>query len=98
MMKINHLSNPEKLYTQIRATEHKTDGEVDGYRVSGIRRKSVFYKLGVKNGDIIHNVNGMPLTNLNGAMEAYQSLQSSRDFSFEITRRKKKRKMEYEVR
>ncbi|MEC7985435.1 MAG: type II secretion system protein GspC [Myxococcota bacterium] len=92
------LSNPEKLYTQIRATEHKTDGEVDGYRVSGIRRKSIFYKLGVKNGDIIHGVNGMPLTNLNNAMEAYQSLQSSRDFSFDITRRKKKRKMEYEVR
>lgn len=92
------LQNPEKLYTQIRATEHKKDGEVDGYRVSGIRRKSIFYKLGIKNGDVIHNVNGMPLTNLNEAMKAFESLQSSRDFNFDITRRRKKRSMEYEVR
>ena len=92
------LQNPEKLYTQIRATEHKKDGEVDGYRVSGIRRKSVFYKLGIKNGDVIHNVNGMPLTNLSEAMKAFESLQSSRDFNFDITRRRKKRTMEYEVR
>lgn len=92
------LQNPEKLYTQIRATEHKKDGEVDGYRVSGIRRKSIFYKLGIKNGDVIHNVNGMSLTNLNEAMKAFESLQSSRDFNFDITRRRKKRTMEYEVR
>ena len=92
------LQNPEKLYTQIRATEHKKDGEVDGYRVSGIRRKSIFYKLGIKNGDVIHNVNGMPLTNLNEAMKAFESLQSSRDFNFNVTRRRKKRTMEYEVR
>ena len=92
------LQNPEKLYTQIRATEHKTDGEVDGYRVSGIRRKSIFFKLGIKNGDVIHSVNGLPLTNLNEAMKAFESLQSSRDFSFDVTRRRKKRTMEYEVR
>ena len=92
------LQNPEKLYTQIRATEHKKDGEVDGYRVSGIRRKSIFYKLGIKNGDVIHSVNSLPLTNLNEAMKAFESLQSSRDFSFDITRRRKKRTMEYEVR
>ena len=92
------LQNPEKLYTQIRATEHKKDGEIDGYRVSGIRRKSIFYKLGIKNGDVIHNVNDMPLTNLNEAMKAFESLQSSQDFNFNITRRRKKRTMEYEVR
>jgi general secretion pathway protein C len=92
------LQNPEKLYSQIRATEHKKDGEVDGYRVSGIRRKSIFYKLGIKNGDVIHNVNGMSLTNLNDAMKAFESLQSSRDFNFDITRRRKNRTMEYEVR
>lgn len=92
------LKNPEKLYTQIRATEHKTDGAIDGYRLSGIRRQSIFYKLGIKNGDVIHSVNGMPLTNLSEAMKALDSLQSSRDFSFDVTRRRNKHTMEYEVR
>ena len=93
------LKNPEKLYSQIRAVPHKdSDGNVDGYRLSGIRRKSIFYKLGVKNGDIVHGVNGKDLNSMSGAMDAFNSLQNARDFSFDITRRRKKQTMEYEVR
>ena len=93
------LKNPEKLYSQIRAVPHKdSDGNVDGYRLSGIRRKSIFYKLGVKNGDIVHGVNGKELNSMSGAMDAFNSLQNARDFSFDITRRRKKQTMEYEVR
>ncbi len=93
------LENPEKLYTQIRAVPHKgADGEIDGYRLSGIRRKSFFKKLGIKNGDIIHTVNGKSLTSMSSAMEAYNSLVDERDFTFELTRRNKQQTFEYEVR
>jgi type II secretion system protein C len=93
------LSNPEKLYTQVRVTPHKDqDGNIDGYRMTGIRRKSLFYKLGIKNGDIVHNVNGQPLNSLSSAMDAYNSLGNSRDFNFDVTRRKNKQTFEYEVR
>ena len=93
------LKNPEKLYSQIRAVPHKdSNGEIDGYRLSGIRRKSVFYKLGVKNGDIVHSVNGRSLNSMSSALDAFNSLQSSREFSFDLTRRRKQQTMEYEVR
>ena len=93
------LSNPEKLYTQVRVTPHKdANGDIDGYRMTGIRRKSLFYKLGVKNGDIVHSVNGQPLTSLSAAMDAYNSLGNSRSFNFDITRRKNKQTFDYEVR
>lgn len=93
------LENPEQLATQVRVIPHKDDsGSIDGYRLSGIRRNSIFYKLGVKNGDIIHNVNGMPLDSMSSAMDAYNSLGSSKNFSFEITRRRQKQNFEYEVR
>lgn len=93
------LANPEKLYTQVRVTPHKdSNGDIDGYRMTGIRRKSLFYKLGVKNGDIVHSVNGQPLTSLSAAMDAYNSLGNSRAFSFDITRRKNKQTFDYEVR
>jgi general secretion pathway protein C len=93
------LKNPEKLYSQIRAVPHKdANGEIDGYRLSGIRRKSIFYKLGVKNGDIVHNVNGKSLNSMSSALDAFNSLQSSREFSFDLTRRRKQQTMEYEVR
>jgi len=78
---------------------HKgSDGEVDGYRLSAIRRGSLFDKLGIKNGDVVHAVNGLPLTNMEGAMSAFQSLQSEDEFSFDVTRRNKKSTFEYEIR
>lgn len=93
------LENPEQLASQVRVIPHKDEGgQIDGYRLSGIRRNSIFYKLGVKNGDIIHNVNGMPLDSMSNAMDAYNSLGSSKNFSFEITRRRQKQNFEYEVR
>ncbi len=93
------VSNVEKLATQIRVVPHKgPDGEVDGYRLSAIRRGSLFDKLGVKNGDIVHDVNGHALTSADGALKAYQALQNDSSFTFEVTRRNKKQTFEYEVR
>ena len=93
------LENPEALASQVRVVPHRgTDGEVDGYRLSGIRRSSLFDKLGIKNGDIVHTVNGRELNSTSSALDAYQSLQNERNFSFEITRRNKRQSMEYEIR
>lgn len=93
------LENPEQLYSQVRAVPHKgPDGEVDGYRLSGIRRKSVFHKLGIKNGDIVHGVNGQSLTSMSAAMEAFNGLQNEKNFSFDLTRRSNRKTQEYEIR
>jgi general secretion pathway protein C len=93
------LENPEALYTQIRAVPHKgPDGQVDGYRLSGIRRKSVFHQLGIKNGDIVHGVNGKSLNSMSAAMDAFNGLQNDKNFSFDITRRNNKKTFEYEIR
>ncbi len=93
------MANPEKLASQVRVAPHKgPDGDIDGYRLSGIRRNSFFKKLGVKNGDIVHSVNGQPLTSMSSAMNAYESLQNDKNFSFDITRRNQRQTYEYEIR
>ena len=93
------LANVESLATQIRVVPHKdTGGDIDGYRLSGIRRGSLFDKLGIKNGDIVHGVNGMGLTSADGALKAYQSLQSESGFTFDLTRRNQKQTFEYDIR
>ncbi len=93
------LENPDKLASQIRAVP-KTDesGKVIGYRLSGIKRSSLFRKLGIKNGDVVHAVNGHDLTSISSALAAFDSLQSERSFKFDVTSRKKKQTYEYEVR
>lgn len=93
------LGNIDSLISQVRATPHKgPDGEIDGFRLSAIRRGSLLQKLGIKNGDVIHGVNGAPLTSATGAMGAFQSMQSERSFSFDVTRRNQKNTFEYTIR
>ena len=71
------MENPEQLYSQIRAVPHKgPDGKVD-YRL-GDPPKSVFHKLGIKNGDIVHGVNGQSLTSMSAAMDAFNGLRTRR--------------------
>jgi type II secretion system protein C len=93
------LSNIENVASQLHAVPHRgPDGQVDGYRLSAIRRGSLLQKLGIKNGDIVHAVNGFPLTDTTSAMSAYQSMQNERHFSFDITRRNQKQTFDYDVR
>lgn len=82
-----------------RAIPHRgSDGSIDGYRLSGIRRGTAGEKLGIRNGDIVHKVNGYDLTSMSEAMKAFQELQKEDSFNFELTRRGKKQTMEYDVR
>jgi general secretion pathway protein C len=93
------MNNFEALAGQLRVVPHKdSSGAVDGYRLSAIRRGSLFDKLGIKNGDIVHAVNGTPLTSTEGALATYQTLKNERTFSFDITRRNQRQTMQYEVR
>ncbi len=92
------LGSVETLATQIRAVPKTENGEIVGFRLSSVRKGSTFDKLGIKNGDVVHNVNGKALTSADGALGAYQTLSGESNFNFEITRRNQKMTIEYEVR
>ena len=93
------LGNLESFAGQLRVVPHKdASGNVDGFRLSAIRKGSLFEKLGIKNGDILHAVNGSPLTSTEGALSLYQSLRNERSFNFDISRRNTRQSLEYEVR
>ena len=81
-----------------RALLHRgPDGEFDGYRLSAIRRNTLADQLGIKNGDIIHSVNGQPLNSVQNAMGAYQGLQSESELTFEVTRRGQPVTLKYRI-
>ncbi len=97
-----NLNDLEGLSKLGRALLHRgPDGEYDGYRLSAIRRGSLADKLGIRNGDIIHNVNGTALNSVPGAMEAFSgltgNLQGGSKFQFEVTRRGQPVTLSYEV-
>jgi type II secretion system protein C len=93
-----YLGDLDALSKMAKALPHKgSDGSNDGYRLSGIRRNSPLYALGIRNGDVFHAVNGTSLTNPADAMSAFQTLGSTSAFNFDITRRNNPVTMEYSV-
>jgi len=95
----NALEDLDKLASQVRVRPHRdSDGNVDGYRLSAIRRGTLLDKLGIKNGDIVHEVNGYQLNSSSGAMTAFQSLQSEGSFQFDVSRRNRRRTIKYDIR
>ena len=92
------LSDLAGLGRMARAFLHRApDGSYDGYRLSAIRRNTLPDKLGIKNGDIVHEVNGMPLTSLDGAMQALEALRSESDLEAVVTRRGERVTLKYTI-
>ena len=81
-----------------RALLHRgPDGNYDGYRLSAIRRGSLADQLGIKNGDVIHAVNGQNLDSMQAAMGAYNTMQNDDNFCLDVTRRGEKQTLCYDV-
>ena len=94
-----YINDLEGISRMGRALLHRgADGEFDGYRLSAIRRNTLADQLGIKNGDIIHAVNGQPLNSVQSAMNAYNTLRTDSSFCFEISRRGSPTELCYEVR
>jgi len=78
-----------------RARLHRRGGEVDGYRLTRIRRNSIGYQLGLRSRDVVHAINGHSLTSMNEAMAAYQDLQHESSFTIELTRKGERIAIDY---
>ena len=80
------IASPAQLVGQGRAAPAKTKDGEDGYRIAGVRSGSLPHLLGLKNGDIITEVGGKPLT-IDEMMKLTQQLKSARHIEVTIDRR-----------
>ena len=53
---------------------YRTDAGPSGYRLSAIASGSLLDRVGFRNGDVVHAVNGMELTSKEASMQAYEQL------------------------
>lgn len=75
------LSDPNQLLTQARAIPQE-----DGLRFFAIRPNSIFFKIGIRNGDVVHRINDVELDNIENAFAVFQELRQQSRFSIDITR------------
>ncbi len=85
------------LMKQIRIRPHFKDGNPDGLTISGIRSKSIFSEMGLRNGDVIIGVDGNTIESVDDALKLYESLQSASNVQVQLRRRGQLRTIDYNI-
>lgn len=80
------MSHPERLLDVMRAMPVMENGKMTGYRVFPVGNSDAFAKLGLKPGDLVTAVNGMPLDNPAASMRVLNSIKTSEQVSITYTR------------
>jgi general secretion pathway protein C len=91
------LNNPGLLAKQARVVPAIKDGETRGFKFYGIRPGSLPKLLGLKNGDLLTNVNGNDLTSLDQAMGLYTKLRRASHLSVTLERKGKTIQKEVDI-
>lgn len=93
---VNQLvQNPFDELKRIRIRPNESAG---GLEVQWIQNESILKRLGVRKGDVIRSVNGIPFTNMGDIANSINSLMNSERFDVEVTRNGKPTALRYVVR
>lgn len=90
--------NINKVITQVRIIPYFESGEAAGFRFAAIRPGSVFSELGFTSGDVIKQINGVPLTSPEKIYTIFQNLKDEKRIEVDILRRGQKKTVGYEIR
>ena len=91
-------SNLSDLMTKARVVPNLKGGKVKGYKIFAIRPKSLYAKMGLKNGDVIERINGLEISSPEQALELFQQLKSESYFQIDLIRRGRKETITYTIR
>lgn len=78
--------SPDSFTELISMAPHRVDGQLIGYRVTPGTNPALFNSVGLQNGDIVTNLNGLDLTDLQQSLEALTELQEAQSLELEILR------------
>lgn len=92
------LSNLPLLLTQARAVPYFKDGQAIGLRLFAVKSGSLFEKIGLKNGDILKNINGNSLGDLSQALKLFERLKAERSLTLSLERDRQDRDLKYQIR
>lgn len=92
-------ANLSQLITQIRVVPNMgPDNQADGFKVFSIRPASLFARIGLRNGDVLKEVNGIPLTGVDQAYQALTGLQGETSIQVNLIRQNEPITLSYEIR
>jgi general secretion pathway protein C len=80
------LSEPQTLFSYIRLSQVKKDGQIEGYRVNPGKNRILFDQVGLKANDLAVSINGNSLTNPAIMAKLWGELSSATDFTLTVER------------
>ncbi len=75
-----------KILMQATAQPHLEDGTITGFALSQIDEGSIYWKSGLKDGDVITSINGIALTSVSGAIKLLHTLKNSDNIEVDFKR------------
>lgn len=85
------------LMRQVKVSPHTTAGQADGLSVSHIKPGSLFFRAGLKNGDVIRSINGRQVHSISDIMNAARDADMGGPLSIELQRRRRIETIEYSI-
>jgi len=92
------LGDINKLMTEVRVRPHYKDGQPDGLAISRIKAGSFFSKLGLRDGDVVQEINGSGIKSPDDILGLYQQLKSGSEVGLQIDRRGRQETINYKFR
>jgi general secretion pathway protein C len=83
---------------QATVTPYFAQGQQLGFRLSQIRAGGVLQQIGLQEGDVLQQVNGLALHTPQEALQAYQQLQTESTVRLNILRNNSPTTLTYEIR
>ncbi len=95
---VEAMANLPLLLTQARAVPYFKDGKSVGLRLFAIKTGSLFEKIGLKNGDILKEINGSGMADITQAIKLFERLKEDRSIKLVLERAKVDVVYNYEIR
>ena len=77
---------PDSFSTFIKVSPIRQNGDLQGYRVNPGSDTSLFASTGLRNNDVVTEINGLDLTDIGQAMEAMRIMRSAKEMQITVKR------------
>ncbi len=92
------LSNLPQLLTKARVIPNFTEGKPDGFKIFSIAPDSLYAKIGLQNGDVLQQINGVEIKDPENFMRVFQQLKDETNIALDFVRNNRRESFAYEIR
>ncbi|MBX3325456.1 MAG: hypothetical protein U0223_04725 [Nitrospira sp.] len=92
------LNDPTRVMTHAQAMPNLTDGRLDGFRLWNVLGSGFFYKLGLRNNDVVQRINGVELRDPGMLFSLFQQLRNENSVRVDVVRNNQRQTLTYDIR